>query len=93
MIFWSRTSDGWAVNLDGTDAASGFALPRVELHSSPQGWVCACHRPDGTSRVVQLGHPGSVAEAMRLAVEGSLGAFGGEHDADLRALLAAPVRH
>ena len=90
MLFWSRTESGWAVNLDGTDAASGFALPRVELRASPQGWICACHLPDGMSRLVPLGHPFDVAEAMRLAIEGSLGAFGGENEANLRALLVAP---
>jgi len=93
MIFWSRTENGWAVNLDGTDAANEFALPRVELRSSSRGWVCACHLPDGTSRLVPLGRPGGVAEAMRLALEGSLGALGGEHAANLRALLDAPALH
>jgi hypothetical protein len=90
VIFWSRTEHGWAVNLDGTDAANRFALPRVELRSSPRGWVCACHLVDGTSRLVPLGRPGGIAEAMRLAIEGCLGALGGEHEADLRALLDAP---
>jgi hypothetical protein len=93
MVFWSRTENGWAVNLDGTDAANGFALPRVELRSSPLGWVCACHLPDGTSRLVPLGRPAGLAEAMRLAIEGSQGAFGGEHGADLRALLDTPAPH
>jgi hypothetical protein len=93
MIFWSRTENGWAVNLDGTNAGSGFALPCVELRSSPRGWVCACHLPDGTSRLVLLGHPAGLAEAMRLAVAGSLGAFDGEHGADLRALLDTPGPH
>jgi len=90
MLFWSKTESGWAMNLDGTDAAHGFALPRVELRSSPSGWVCACHLPDGLSCLVPLGHPGGVAEAMRLAMEGSLGALGGKHEAELRALLDAP---
>ena len=93
MIFWSRIEDGWAVNLDGTDAASRFALPRVELRSSPRGWVCACRLPDGTSRLVPLGRPTGVAEAMRLAIEGSLGAIGGQYEPDLRALLDTPVPH
>ncbi len=93
MIFWSRTQDGWAVNLDGTDAARGFSLPRVELRTSERGWVCACHLPDGTSRLVPLGHAAGLAVAMRLAIEGSLGAIGREHEPDLRALLAAPAPH
>jgi hypothetical protein len=93
LIFWSRTEDGWAVNLDGTDAGTAFALPRVELRSSPRGWVCGCRLPDGTSRLVPLGHPAGVTEAMRLAIEGSLGVLGGEHEAELRALLDAPTPH
>jgi len=93
MIFWSRTEDGWAANLDGTDAANRFSLPRVELRTSPRGWACACHLPDGTSRLVPLGFPTGVAEAMRLAIEGSLGAIGVEHKPDLRALLDAPAPH
>ncbi len=93
MIFWSRTEDGWAVNLDGTDAANRFALPRIELRSSPRGWACACHLPDGTSRLVPLGSPAGVAEAMRLAIEGSLGTIGGQYELDLRDLLDAPAPH
>lgn len=93
MIFWSRTEQGWAVNLDGTDAARGFALPRVELRSSPRGWVCACHLPDGTSRLVPLGRPPGLAEAMRSALQGSLVAFGGEDEAHVRALIDAPAVH
>lgn len=93
MIFWSRTEDGWAVNLDGTNAARSFALPRIELHSSPRGWTCACHLRDGTSRLVPLGQPTSSAEAMRIGIESSLVAVGAEFEPDLRALLTAPVQH
>ncbi len=93
MVFWSRTQDGWAVNLDGTDAANRFSLPRVELRTSERGWVCACYLLDGTSRLVPLGRPAGLAEAMRLAIQGSLGAIGGEHEPDLRALLDAPAPH
>jgi hypothetical protein len=49
MKGWARTGDGWALNLDGSDAAAGFSLPRLELHSSPTGWQCVCHLADGTS--------------------------------------------
>ena len=91
MIFWSRTENGWAVNLDGTDAASRFALPRLELRPSPRGWLCACHMTNGTSRLVPLRRPGGLGEAMREAIEGCLGALGSEREADLRALLAAPA--
>ena len=49
MKGWARTGDGWALNLDGSDAAAGFSLPRLELHTSPAGWQCVCHLADGTS--------------------------------------------
>lgn len=93
MIFWSRTADGWAVNLDGTDAATLFSLPRLELRTSQRGWTCACHLADGTSRLVPLGHPAGLAAAMRLAIQGSMGAVGEEHAPHLRALLEAPAPH
>ncbi len=91
VIFWSRTEHGWAVNLDGTDARRRFALPRLELRSSPQGWVGTCHFADGTSRLLSLGRPGSVHEAMRLAIQDCREALGVGHEADLRALLDAPA--
>jgi hypothetical protein len=50
MIGWARTEDGWALNLDGSDAAAQFALPRLELRSGARGWVCVCLLPNGTSR-------------------------------------------
>lgn len=49
MLNWAKTADGWAVNLDGTDAATGFSFPRLELHSSPSGWQCLCLLADGTA--------------------------------------------
>ncbi len=90
MIFWSRIEDGWAVNLDGTNAALQFTLPRIEIRSSPRGWACTCHLGNGTSRLVPLQHAPTVAEAMRAAIEGSLRVVGGEYQRELRALLEAP---
>ncbi len=87
MIFWSRTDDGWAVNLDGTDAAEQFTLPRIELRSSARGWACACRLANGTSRLVPLGNPGTAAAAMRAGMEASLAAVGPEYEAELRALI------
>jgi len=49
MKGWARTGDGWALNLDGSDAAAGLSLPRLELHASPTGWQCVCHLADGRS--------------------------------------------
>ncbi len=87
MISWSRTLDGWAVNLDGTDAAREFTLPRIELHSGAQGWTCVCHLPDGTSRQVPLGPAPSAAAAKRAGVEEALLVFGTRYESELRALL------
>lgn len=67
MKGWARTGDGWALNLDGSDAAAGFSLPRLELHASPAGWQCVFHLADGTSH-----HPrcptDSIAAAKRAAL-------------------------
>ena len=35
-VAWTRTPQGWALNLDGS-AASQFALPRLEIEQSPKG--------------------------------------------------------
>jgi len=87
MISWSRTLDGWAVNLDGSNAAHGFALPRIELHSGPGGWTCLCRLEDGTSRAVTIGTSSSAAEAKRAGVEEALLALGRGYEAQLRTLL------
>jgi hypothetical protein len=91
MIFWSRTEEGWAVNLDGTNAALTFSLPRIELRSGSRGWTCACHLGNGTSRLVPLGHPATTGAAMRAGLEGSLGALEAPFSEELRALLARPA--
>lgn len=64
MRRWSKIADGWALNLDGTDAALVFALPRVEVHSSPQGWRSACFLADGRRSEWTLPYPGGVAATM-----------------------------
>lgn len=87
MLAWARTADGWAVNLDGSDAVRAFSLPRLELHSGPRGWTCACHLPDGTSRETSLRSAGSVLAAKRLAVEEALRILGAPWDGPLRRLL------
>ncbi len=92
MIFWSQTENGWAVNLDGTNAALQFTLPRIEIRSSPRGWACTCHLGNGTSFLVPLRGAPTVAEAMRVGIEGSLPAVGEEYQRELRALLEAPRR-
>lgn len=87
MIAWMRTPDGWAVNLDGTDAAREFTLPRIELHAGARGWTCVCHLRDGTSLPVTLGPPTTAAAAKRAAVEAALGCLGAGYERELRALL------
>jgi hypothetical protein len=86
MVSWSRTLDGWAVNLDGSDAARQFTLPRIELRSGPGGWTCACLLRDGTSRPVAVGGSSSAAQAKRAGVEALL-ALGSGYEVQLRALL------
>ncbi len=76
MAAWTRTPDGWAVNLDGSDAAAAFSLPRIELHSGPRGWTAVCHLEGGTSRTLEIGHAGTAAEARRAAVEHARAALG-----------------
>jgi hypothetical protein len=93
MMYWMRTENGWAVNLDGTNAALTFTLPRIELHSGPHGWACVFHLENGTSRLVPLGNSASAAVAKRAGIEGSLAAVvGTKYEPELRALLQAPAQ-
>jgi hypothetical protein len=69
MLAWARTSDGWALNLDGSDASRSFSLPRLELHAGPGGWTGVCHLPDGTSLPAAVGAAPTVVAAKRAAVE------------------------
>jgi hypothetical protein len=87
MIAWARTKDGWALNLDGSDGAQAFALPRLELHAGAGGWTAVCHLPDGETRPVALGALPSALAAKRAAVESALRCLGPPWDAALRPLL------
>jgi hypothetical protein len=89
VISWCRTPDGWAVNLDGTNAVAEFSLPRIELQSGPKGWTCICHRKNGTMLKLQLGAGVSARAAKHTAVEATL-ALGTQYDAQLLALLGRP---
>jgi hypothetical protein len=91
MLFWSQTESGWAVNLDGTNAALAFTLPRIEIRSTPRGWACACHLANGTSRLVPVGGLATAMAAMRAGIEGSLDAVGEPYAAELRALLGTTI--
>ena len=48
MSAWAKVEGGWAVNLDGSDAAATFSLPRLEIRGSAQGWRSVCRLADGT---------------------------------------------
>jgi hypothetical protein len=87
MTGWARTGDGWALNVDGTDAATRFSLPRLELHSSGQGWECRCLLPGGGAHRTR-GARGSAAAAKRATVEEARGVLGVEYASVLDELLA-----
>ena len=83
---WVRIGNGWAFNLDRTDAAKAFSLPRLEIHPSPRGWSCLCLLRDGTSHQV-CGLAGSMSTAKRAAVGQAQGILGPPHLAVLDELL------
>jgi hypothetical protein len=87
MLAWSRIPDGWALNLDGSDASRSFSLPRLELHAGPGGWTAVCHLPDGTSRPASVGTPRTLLDAKRAAVDDARQALGPPWDDALGALL------
>jgi hypothetical protein len=68
MTGWARTAAGWAINLDGSDAAAAFSLPRLEVHPTAQGWRSLCLLRDGTRRE-HLGRPADSVHAARAAAE------------------------
>jgi hypothetical protein len=69
MIAWARTNDGWAVNLDGSDAAVVFSLPRLEIRATGQGWRSLCLLADGTLREVVGGSMGGMQAARAAALD------------------------
>ncbi len=77
------------MNLDGTDASAEFSLPRIELHSGPNGWTCVCHRQNGTFLKLPLG-VGASADAAKHAAAEAMVALGTQYAAQLFALLAGP---
>jgi len=85
MISWARTPDGWALNLDGTNGALVFTLPRLEIHSSPQGWRSECLMLDGTRRECGSAYLGGMAAAQATALAQAIPMLGERHAAALRA--------
>lgn len=86
MASWARTPDGWAVNLDGSDGAERFSLPRLELHSGPRGWTCVCHLEGGNSQALAIGAASTASQAKREAVEHARAALGERYEPLLRSL-------
>jgi hypothetical protein len=72
---WARIASGWATNLDGSDAASVFSLPRLEVHPTSRGFRTLCLRRDGT-RSDRLGLASESAFQARAAAEAAWGAAG-----------------
>lgn len=68
MIGWARIAEGWAANLDGSDAAKVFSLPRLEVRAGATGWQSLCLMPDGT-RHAQVGRPSDSVHVARSAAE------------------------
>ncbi|HSN91603.1 MAG TPA: hypothetical protein VLS93_10270 [Anaeromyxobacteraceae bacterium] len=86
MAGWTKTEDGWAVNLDGSDAGAAFSLPRVELRSTGRGWICVCRLSNGMS-VERPGPPaGLVPATKRAAMAQARAALGSPWQAALDAL-------
>jgi hypothetical protein len=92
MSAWARTAEGWALNLDGSNAALVFSLPRLEVRSSAQGWRSLCLLSDGTLRERAEGSIGSVLAAKAAAVEQAVRMLGPAHASALAALLEPAAR-
>lgn len=88
MTAWARTAEGWALNVDGTDAARVFSLPRLEVRSTAHGWRSLCLMPDGTVRDRPGGTAGTVSAAKAVALEQAGRMLGPGDAAALAALLA-----
>jgi len=89
MRAWARTADGWALNLDGSDAAVVFSLPRLEVRTSAQGWRSLCLMPDGTQRERPEGAADSLVAAKAAALRQAGRMLDPAQAAVLAALLAA----
>jgi len=72
MSAWVRVAGGWALNLDGSDAAATFSLPRLELRESAQGWRSVCLLANGTVSE----RPGDLADSMPAAKAAALAQAG-----------------
>jgi len=89
MTAWAKTAEGWALNVDGSDASRVFSLPRLEVRSSTEGWLSRCLMPDGTMRDHPRGSAISAAAAKAVALEQAARMLDPAHAASLASLLAA----
>jgi hypothetical protein len=76
MSGWARTTEGWAMNLDGSDGAQVFSLPRLELRSSSRGWRSLCFLADGSRREIAGGTVDTLMAAKAAAVDQARGLLG-----------------
>jgi hypothetical protein len=76
MSGWARIGSSWALNLDGSDAAARFSLPRLEVHPTARGWRTLCLGRDGT-RIDRLGHASGTVHQAKAAVEADWTSAGG----------------
>ncbi len=69
---WAKVLGGWALNLDGSDAAATFSLPRLEVRGSVGGWRSVCLHENGTvsERTGSLTDSVPAAKAAALAQAG-----------------------
>lgn len=89
MSAWAKVEEGWALNLDGSDAAAVFTLPRLEVRASAAGWTSLCFLEDGT-RSERTGCPAdSVPGAKAAALDQAARLLGPAHAS---ALLRAGAR-
>jgi len=85
MARWSRIPEGWAINLDGTDAAVVFSLPRVEVRSSSTGWQGVCLHADGKQTSCGDGYQGGSAVARTTALARAAAVLSPQHAEWIRA--------
>jgi hypothetical protein len=84
MSAWAKVQDGWALNLDGSDAAAVFSLPRLEVHASAQGWQSMCLLANGTRSERAGGWADSLPAAKAAALEQAGRMLGPDHAPALR---------
>jgi len=90
VISWARTKEGWALNLDGTNGSLVFSLPRLEVRSSPRGWLSECLLPDGTRSECGVAYQGGLAAAKSGAVAQAERLLSPTHAAILRLAVHLP---